>query len=104
MKQPNSGGRRSFLAGVAVGIPTLLGIGAWTALAQPRKKLAEKLEKAEKGTERHPHIRAAIRELRDAKQELEHASHDFGGHRVKAMEASDVAIKQLELALQFDKR
>jgi len=64
---------------------------------------AQAQEKKEK-KERHPHIRAAIRELREAKEELKEAAHDFGGHRKEALEAVDVAIKQLELALKFDKK
>jgi hypothetical protein len=62
--------------------------------------------RAEEGAtprERHPHIRAAIRELREAKRELEKADHDFGGHRAEALKASDRAIEQLEKALKFDK-
>jgi hypothetical protein len=54
--------------------------------------------------EKHPHIRAAIKELRDAKKELETADHDFGGHRVNAIKAIDHAIEQLEKALKFDKK
>ena len=53
--------------------------------------------------ERHPHIRAAIRELRESKRELETAAHDFGGHRVRAVRACDHAIEQLELSLRFDR-
>jgi hypothetical protein len=65
--------------------------------------IAQAQERKEKN-ERHPHIRAAIRELREAKKELEQADHDFGGHRKEAIEAVDVAIKQLEKALKFDKK
>jgi hypothetical protein len=54
--------------------------------------------------EQHPHIRAAIRELREARHELETAAHDFGGHRKEAIEAIDNAIKQLDQALQYDKK
>lgn len=57
-----------------------------------------------KGTEQHPHIRAALRELREARRELETAAHDFGGHRKEAIEAVDNAIKQLQEALQYDKK
>lgn len=57
-----------------------------------------------KGTEQHPHIRAAIRELREARHELETAAHDFGGHRKEAIEAVDNAIKQLQDALNYDKK
>lgn len=54
--------------------------------------------------EGHPHIRAAIRELREAKHELETAAHDFGGHRKEAIEAIDNAIKQLQECLEYDKK
>jgi hypothetical protein len=49
----------------------------------------------------HPHIRAAINELEQAKHELETAAHDFGGHRVQAIRAIDEAIKQLREALKY---
>lgn len=54
--------------------------------------------------EAHPHIRAAIHELQEAKHELEIAAHDFGGHRKEAIEAVDNAIKQLKEALEYDKK
>jgi len=53
--------------------------------------------------EHHPAIRAAIEALEKAKYELQHADHDFGGHRAEALEATDNAIKQLKIALQYDK-
>jgi hypothetical protein len=53
--------------------------------------------------ERHPEIREAIASLRRAKQHLEHAAHDFGGHRVEAVRATDEAIHQLEECLKYDK-
>lgn len=56
------------------------------------------------GREQHPHIRGAIRELNEAKRELQTAAHDFGGHRVDAIKACDEAIRQLQEALQYDKK
>ena len=53
--------------------------------------------------EKHPVIREALASLRNAKAELEHAAHDFGGHRVDAIRATDEAIHQLEICLQYDK-
>jgi hypothetical protein len=53
--------------------------------------------------EHHPHIHAALRELREARRELKEGAHDFGGHRVEAVKAVDHAITQLERALKFDK-
>jgi len=54
--------------------------------------------------ERHPNIRKAMEALRAARKDLENADHDFGGHRVGAIEAIDRAIEQLDLALRFDRR
>jgi hypothetical protein len=34
---------------------------------------------------------------------MEHAAHDFGGHRVEAIKATDEAIRQLQDCLKFDK-
>jgi hypothetical protein len=53
--------------------------------------------------EPHPEIREALGALRRAKAHMEHAAHDFGGHRVEAIEATNQAIRQLELCLKFDK-
>jgi hypothetical protein len=53
--------------------------------------------------EAHPEIREAIASLRRAKEHMEHAAHDFGGHRVEAIRATDVAIRQLEDCLRYDK-
>ena len=53
--------------------------------------------------EKHPEIREALGALRRAKDHMEHAAHDFGGHRVEAIAATNRAIEQLELCLKFDK-
>lgn len=52
---------------------------------------------------RHPAMFRAISSLRSAKQDMENAGHDFGGHKKAALEACDKAIAQLELALKSDK-
>jgi transcription elongation GreA/GreB family factor len=54
--------------------------------------------------EPHPQITAAIRSLERAKDHLEKAAHDFGGHRVEAIQAIDAAIAQLKVCLQYDKK
>jgi hypothetical protein len=53
--------------------------------------------------EAHPEIHEAIAALRRAKEHMEHAAHDFGGHRVEALKATDEAIHQLEICLKYDK-
>jgi hypothetical protein len=40
----------------------------------------------------------AMRSLRHAKYELEHAPHDFGGRRADAIKAVDAALRELRLA------
>lgn len=52
--------------------------------------------------EPHTHIRTAVVELQQAREELRTAAHDFGGHRADAIRAVDAAIKQLRLAQQYD--
>jgi len=53
--------------------------------------------------EPHPQIREALAALRHAKEHMEHAAHDFGGHRVEALKATEEAIRQLEICLKYDK-
>jgi hypothetical protein len=50
----------------------------------------------------HPEIREAIGALRNAKSHLEHAAHDFGGHRVEAIKAIDESLHQLNECLKYD--
>ncbi len=75
-----------FVSGLVIGI-ALCG-GAWTLSAQNERA-------------RHPRIAAAIEALRDARAYMSEASHDFGGHRVKAVRACDEAIRELQSALEF---
>jgi len=53
--------------------------------------------------EPHPEIREAIAALRRAREHMEHAAHDFGGHKAEALRATDEAIHQLETCLKYDK-
>ena len=53
--------------------------------------------------EPHPEIRQAVAALRRAKAHMERAAHDFDGHRVEALRATDEAIRQLQEALKYDK-
>lgn len=53
--------------------------------------------------ERHPEIRAAIESLEHARMHLKEARHDFGGHREEALRATDEAIRQLKICMEFDK-
>ncbi|MFY9805335.1 MAG: hypothetical protein WA211_03820 [Candidatus Acidiferrales bacterium] len=52
--------------------------------------------------ELHPEIRDAIAALRRANQHLQRAGHDFGGHKVDALKATNEAIVQLQLCESYD--
>ena len=78
-----------FIAGTVLGV--LLSAGSFTLFAQNEKAM-------------HPRLAAAIASLRDAREYLQAAPHDFGGHKVAAMRATDAAITQLNLALQYRAR
>ncbi len=56
-----------------------------------------------KGYANHPHIRHAVVEAKEARAELKNASHDYKGHREKAVLALDGVIEQLNKAIKFAK-
>ncbi len=53
---------------------------------------------------RQPHMQAALDHLRDARGELQEASADKGGHRVKAIELINQAIDEVQAGIRFDNR
>ncbi|HZS43768.1 MAG TPA: hypothetical protein VFC63_01585 [Blastocatellia bacterium] len=53
--------------------------------------------------QRFPRIRAALDSLKAARDEMQNAAHDFGGHKQKALEATNDAITQLQLAIDCAK-
>ena len=67
---------------------------------------AEKKERGEhhEHREHHKKIHEAISKLKKAKEDLEKATHDFGGHRAKAIQAIDQALQELKMALESDKK
>jgi len=93
-------------AAVAVALALGAATVASPALRQPQVVAPERQTAAARKEPREPHpeIRRAITALEKAKYDMQHAAHDFGGHRVAAIAACDNAIAQLRLALQYDKR
>jgi hypothetical protein len=49
---------------------------------------------------RQPHMHAALDDLRSAQRELEEASHDKGGHRVKALELIRQAEEEVRAGME----
>ena len=45
---------------------------------------------------------AALQLLREAKEKLEAASRDKGGHRVRALQHIDQAISEVQAGMQYD--
>jgi hypothetical protein len=93
---------KTLLMITAIAITLALALPAMAASKAPASAPAH-AKAASAPPEEHPQIRAALGALRDAKAHLEHAAHDFGGHRVEAIKAIDDAIHQLEICLQYDK-
>ena len=87
------------IAGVGLYVGGLAGVSAVRAEDKTEKTDKDKPD----AKERHPRIHAALRALKDAKEDLEKADHDFGGHRAEAVKAVQHAINQLGKALEFDK-
>jgi hypothetical protein len=51
----------------------------------------------------NPKITNAVKALENAQGYLRSAPHDFNGHRQDALNATDAAIKQLNIIIQYDK-
>jgi hypothetical protein len=51
--------------------------------------------------ERQPNMEAALAHLQEARASLEKAEHNKGGWRVKAIEATDVAIGETKRGMAF---
>jgi hypothetical protein len=54
--------------------------------------------------ERQPHMHAALQALRNARQQLDTAEPDKGGHRVKAIQFVNNAISEVEAGMKFDNK
>jgi len=62
------------------------------------------LSAGEAGAENQPHMRAALNALQTAKNQLQVASADKGGHRVKALGLVNAAIDEVQRGIAFDNR
>jgi hypothetical protein len=55
--------------------------------------------------EHHPVIRESMEKIEGARHDLvAYADRDFGGHRAKAVGHLDQALRELHMAMDFDKR
>ncbi len=56
------------------------------------------------GAEPQPHMRSALGSLESALAQLQKATADKGGHRVKAMELTTQAIEEVKKGIAFDNK
>jgi hypothetical protein len=62
----------------------------------------ERAEDRRGGGEYQPHMQAALEHLRQAESELQAASHDKGGHRVKAVDLIHQSESEIQAGIQYD--
>jgi hypothetical protein len=83
---------RRYAARLLSSLPLIAALG-------PSRLLAQGGAKGEAA--QHPRIAAAIAAIQDAVDYMQHAPHDFGGHKAAAIEACRAAIQQLRQALAY---
>jgi len=49
----------------------------------------------------HPEIHAAMEKIKHAKEDIDHASHDYGGHKEKAKRLLDAAQEELRQGVEY---
>jgi len=76
---------------------TMFAQGTMTAPA-PKPSSASGVKKEE-----HPNLKAAREKLLEAKKHLVEAADDFGGHKLKAIEHIDAALKEIAEAIEWDR-
>jgi len=54
--------------------------------------------------EKQPHMHAALKALHNAEEQLNKATHDKGGHRVKALEHVRAAIAEVKQGVAYDNK
>ncbi len=91
----------SWLAGAFLVLALALSVAAPSGKALPAPSPTPAA--ASPATPDHPEIRDAITALERAKDHLEHAAHDFGGHKAEAVRATNEALNQLRTCLKYDK-
>ncbi|HZP34630.1 MAG TPA: hypothetical protein VFB23_14830 [Candidatus Acidoferrales bacterium] len=75
------------------------------ALASPLLVSAGPQPQPAQEHERHPVIRESIEKIESARHDLQaYADRDFGGHRAKAVGHLDQALRELHMALDYDRR
>jgi hypothetical protein len=88
---------------VVVGLVALLGSSVTFGTPAQGGVLGAKKHQDHDHDRRHPELVKAIRQLREVRASLAAAAHDYGGHRTKAVEITDRAIREVQAAMDYDK-
>ena len=78
----------------------VLGAISWAA-ATAKTPASNPTPTASAAVEEQPHMEAALKSLREAREHLQQAEADKGGHRAAAIKATDDAIKHTEMGMKF---
>ena len=91
---------------IVAGLAVIVGLSALT-LGNPIPATAQGTTvppiAGQRGGERHPELRRALRTLERTETDLRRSARDFGGHREKAADLCHQAQQEIQLALQYDK-
>ncbi len=89
---------KSQLTGTMAALALLTGIAALPQVATAQTTPTMKPNRVE----RHPELRAALRALENARNDLQKGAHDFGGERVEALKDTNKAIQEVQQAIAKD--
>jgi hypothetical protein len=90
------------LGGCAVFLATaVVGVRAQTSSTQAPSQAPVRLAAVRR--ERHPELVRALRALQRARGALQNAARDFGGHRTRAEQLTDQAIREVQAAMASDR-
>ena len=78
-------------------------VGAEDSQRDREDRKEQQENRGRRGGEHHPQIRGAMHALKNAERHLEHAAHDFGGHRARALELIKQAEQELYAGLEYDR-
>lgn len=88
----------------ALAAAVVIGTGAFTYEANAQTVPGSAVgQHSNRHVERHPELRASLKALMRADQDLRKGAHDFDGHREKALDLTDQAIKEVKLAIASDR-
>jgi hypothetical protein len=91
------------LGGCVVFLATAAAVGVRAQTSATRAAVQAPVKLAAVRRERHPELVRAVRALQRARVALQNAARDFGGHRARAEQLTDQAIREVQAAMAADR-